>query len=327
MLVNVLVVDNDTSQWRRALPNGSPNAKPERLGGAVLQIELCNTAYYVADQVTKGLSFWHIIFADVYMSIPSPQRDAPAALIANKELWGPSAQKWPTWLYNYSWNYPEEGDPKHGGIHIAREIKKARQGATHNNAVAWPKLVLISSKYLRGESYRLLDELFQEREAVKEWLAYYSKADWVDATNGWSPRQAEPRRFSLGAETSNCRQEMPPTWGKSAIDPETHLALEGNLASSPERHSLKPESALVFQGPILITGEPGTRQLDLARWLHKVKCKGTVRKLLYKIELSPDDITSIGWNLSVTWQPQMAGTLVFRGKDWQINSPRFKDRF
>ena len=262
--VRLLIVDNDLS-YAAEIAKRLSTCPAEHLAGAVLQIELSNSAYYVADQLSRVPSRWHIVFSDVYMPIPSPalRRDQAETTAKEARTGLASGKKWRTWQYDYSWNSHEEGTPDHGGFHIAKALAKTREvpGESLRN-VTWPKLVLISGRLMEEHRPRLA-ELFRDADSVRSWLAYHDKAHWEAGTGDWPTRQLRPDIFVWALMHAISLRDQP-AW----LTPPENLA--GN---SPQMQTLLVNARNLAQQsrPILITGLPGTGKTTLAKAMHKMR--------------------------------------------------------
>lgn len=262
--VRLLIVDNDL-RYAAEIAKRLSACPAEHLAGAVLQIELSNSAYYVADQLTRDLSRWHVVFSDVYMPIPSPaSRRGQAEATANETRTGlASGEKWRTWQYDYSWNSHEEGTPDHGGFHIAEALAKAREASRQQPGNATrPKLVLISGRLMEEHRPRL-EALFRDTDSVRSWLAYHDKAQWDKGIADWPGPQLQPDIFVWALVHAISLRDQ-----ASWLTPPHDM-----VGTSPAMQTLLVKARNLAQQsrPILLTGFPGTGKTTLARAMHTMR--------------------------------------------------------
>jgi DNA-binding NtrC family response regulator len=261
--VRLLIVDNDLS-YAAEIAKRLSECPRQDLGGASLQIELSNSAYYVVDQLSRDPVRWHVVFSDVYMPIPSQPRTRNQAEVTAKETWTTIAgRRCRTWQYDYTWNSHDEGTPAHGGFHIAKVILAARNAAEQESAkFSGPKLVLISGR-LMEEHRPLRDELFQNWEAVKGWLIYHDKARFDRGIADWPSQQLRPDIFEWALVHAISLRERT-EW----VSPPKNF-----VSNSPKMQTLLVNARnLARQShPVLITGAPGTGKTTLANFMHTMR--------------------------------------------------------
>jgi DNA-binding NtrC family response regulator len=305
--LKVLIVDDeldfavDTADHLCCSKDQAPDLRETKL-----KIELCNTAYYVAEEVKNQPLRWDLIFADVYMPIPSPKdRRAVAQWSAEQRTRSSrdGRREWPTWEYKYSWNaLTKEEDPKygdqtsHGGFHIARAIQQARRSdSAESPRTVWPKLVLMSGRLGpagRSQLYNLLRDV----DFPNNWLDYYDKTVWEETAACLPSGLLQSDDFTWALIYSIPRRNHQ-AWGMSTVDLAKGFALLGmSLEIQKIRISAKIYARARCPIPILITGSPGTGKTTLAQWMHNERFGDSDRPFVpvnipgYSPDLIPNEI-------------------------------------
>jgi hypothetical protein len=263
----VLIVDDEVED---AAQNAARLAQinPALLGGA-LEIELCNTAYFVARRLREcepAQPPWDVIIADIYMLLPStarrphePQEEATRRSYAHGE------KEWQLWEYDYSWNKYASGDKQYGGLRIAAEIEQLKAAGKDLGQL---KLVLIS-RLMHGHNRRTLDELSR---SWRGWFSYYDKTDWERQAANWPAHQNKPEVFKW-ALIQAIAERHSAYWGEAALErvPEADDYLLSARRSPALQEVLVEARKLAADRQVrsvLITGETGTGKRAVARLIH-----------------------------------------------------------
>ena len=210
----VLIID-DYPEEAAAVATALAEIRPPLINHNQLQIELTNTAYFVAERLRDcppGNPPWDIIISDVFMPIPSNPlaKDVPIAS-ATKTTYKFEGKDWPYWEYQYSWN---SKDPRiaHGGFHVAGTIKKLQES---NKDLGNLKLILISS-VLFGEERELLDDF---TVSDRNWLEYHDKSVYEgDATRETWPKHNLRRDIFKWALIQAISKRDSQYWGDAILN-------------------------------------------------------------------------------------------------------------
>jgi len=273
----VLIVDDDL-EYAAKVADELKRVRPELLGGNRLQIELSNTAYFVAAQLLKcspAHTPWDVIIADAYMPLPCARRGEPAEETAIASFVKSSrGVRYRCWLYNYSWNRsPQLHELEHGAMYIAEKLEKLNAGTRGSVAV---KLLVISAAVSQMDKEALQKYQCDDRG----WFKYYDKGRWEDMKD-W-PSAQKPDVFQWALVQAISERESP-IWADKVfdgIDPR----IMGEKAATYARKfvTMSPgiQKVLVearsFASDmnvrsILLFGESGTGKEVLAHLIHQIR--------------------------------------------------------
>ena len=159
-ICRILIVDNDVD-YAKKVAYELEQIRPDLLENHSLEIEISNTAYFVAKHLcdcSDKKAPWDVILSDVYMPIPShPLKKDVAEDSAELDEIRYENYKWKFWKYNYIWNSHLEGTPDHGGLYIAKNVKELRDRDENFKKL---KVVLISDKLIDPNAQRKSDRIF-----------------------------------------------------------------------------------------------------------------------------------------------------------------------
>lgn len=272
----VLIVDNRPDYAARVAEKLERVAQihPSLLQHNKLQIELSNTAYFIAKKLQDSLAGsppWDIIIADVYMPIPSrlPKREE-AQEHANLTEYKYQGKVWPYWEYNYSWNVTLQGEVEHGGFHLAQTIRSLKD---RSHDLSKLKLILTSRRLVGDDRARTMEY----QKTASDWFKYYDKAEWErEGTLAYWPNPLEPDVFQWALILAIAEREGD-YWGDSIYDivPDADALI--GATTSPQMQSVATEARRLGADSgietILITGERGTGREVVARLIHEVRMK------------------------------------------------------
>ena len=206
----VLVVDDDLKYAAR-MAAALTSVRPELLCGHQPEIDLSNTAYFVAEQLRRcpyGQASWDIIIADVYMPLPCKTPDNSPVLEAHEKAFPFGGRTWRAWVFDYPYgeDTPNYATTKDGGFRIAETVKELLDGGKD---LANLKVVLISGR-LEGADRLRLNQFNSERA----WFDYYDKGQWVQAP-GQATTQMPVDVFQWALALAIKERESP-WWGSAA---------------------------------------------------------------------------------------------------------------
>ncbi|MBI4890933.1 MAG: hypothetical protein HY821_09940 [Acidobacteria bacterium] len=298
---------------------------PVLLGGAVLEITLCNNACYIAECVKQREPRWDVVLGDVFMCRPSrtpASPRSPSVVPVTRELDG---QKFTSLEYDYRWNKTSaSARSDEGGFLVADAILEARSSSASPQETT---LVLISS-VLSGRERRRLHKYLSESDG---YIRYFDKAEWDTAGGGpvllsarlfkWALVDEITWRFSrrLGGlqhptprlpllATSPAMQEAQVRAARLAAD----RSVRTIFISGPVGSGKKTIAAdIAFRRCQLLAGSPRVLSI-VARGLDVEKVRAEVSAAALPTVLSVDEITELSPTAQLKLEELVtgAGTLV-----------------
>jgi len=259
-ICKILIVDNDV-EYAKNVAYELEQIRPDLLENNKLEIEISNTAYFVAkrlDNASDNKAPWDVILSDVYMPIPSTPLDRNTAneKAEQKEL-NYKDKRWKFWEYKYTWNSHAEGTPDHGGLYIAQKAKELKQ---RNENLIDLKVVLISDKLINPVAREKVIEFLRSE---KSWFNYYDKANWEEDTDDWPTHLNSPNIFRW-AVIHAIKERKSESWGDLIENTFSKSMKEIGLIC--KNWAMNPQV-----DRILITGERGSGKSMLARKLHDLR--------------------------------------------------------
>lgn len=309
----VLVVDNNP-EYAAQVAAGLEEIRPSLLNHNRLQIELTNTAYFVAERLREcppGDPPWDVIISDVFMPLPSDafSRKVPAADAAETR-YEYDGKEWRYWEYQYSWN-TGISEVNHGGFHIARTVKELKQGGKDIGNL---KLVLISSR-LFGENRELLEGFTQ---SDRSWLEYHDKALYQEraAMRDW-PGHYLPRDIFKWALIQAISKRESQFWGDAIFNivPNAEDFLTASRSSGTQEAIIMGRrlGSSRAVNTVLITGEIETGKQIIANVIHAERAEAVGVALAFvKVDCSTIPAEQFEGDLFGSWD-ERRGSILRRG--------------
>lgn len=295
-IIRVLLVDDRMDHLKHigTLLLQTAKNRPDLMGGHQITLELCQNAYFAANQIQRASTKprWDIVLSDVFMPLPLDDDNLTVPQdSAKSKKFKLGDDKWEVdaWLFNYI-NDGISHSHEHGGFHIAKTIRELRQS---NSTRKLPRLALISS-FLNIESsaQKLLREFLP---AEAGWLYYFDKAAAMDEA-GRNDAQADDwkeRGFVL--MLANCIASMDrDVWDQALFNQEESYG--DFVADSPCMKKVMLKMSAVSReqiprkGPpsvVVFNGEAGTGRRTAARAFRQM-CGGSTNDLVWNTELNQD---------------------------------------
>jgi DNA-binding NtrC family response regulator len=267
-ICKIMIVDDDVD-CAREIAYELEQIRPDLLKNQKLDIEISNTAYFVAKQIencTGKMAPWDIILSDVYMPIPSHplQKKIAQETAELDEISYKKKYKWKFWKYNYIWNSADpKVTPDHGGLYLAKKIKHLKNEKNDFNNL---KVVLISDKLIDPNVREKVYEFFQSE---KSWLNFEDKAKWEQDTEDWPDNLNKPSvfRWSIIHAINERKSE---SWGVSLSNKNFNYLVFSKIMKEIST-TIKTLGKNQNVDKILITGPPGVGKTELAQRIHEVR--------------------------------------------------------
>jgi DNA-binding NtrC family response regulator len=259
--VRVLLVDDQLGELKhqaQLLLDARTNSLI--FGDVQFELEVSNTAYFVADLISKGRDPWDVIVADVFMQRtqhgPNESIVRTAALeslqVAGHEL--PFNRFTP----RHHWSSDLQADPEAGGLEIVRAIQ-ARLNA--DKKYRPPKVMLVSHF---GNS-PVMSRVRELRSKESAWLDYRDKGRWSLKSHGIG---LPPNIYVMAVGQVIVGMGIP-------SDADSNLG-DRTVWVSNEMQTIEAQVQALGRARtrnVWITGERGVGRVTLARLLHRARSR------------------------------------------------------
>jgi CheY-like chemotaxis protein len=241
-----VIVDDDEVQLREQVEVAARLSQSALLSGVTLQIEVSNSAYYVAERLVNAATPpWDLVLADVFMPRPVIPGTRDVKCTAEARFFEVNGVEYNGFFVHYTNSSVHHLD---GGVHVARKLAEAggpRRGL---------KVVLVSALFEDGKPREIQDLQL----AYPGWFRCYHKPSaGFDAPT-----------FAL-AIANAIRERQWARFGDAAF---SDLRLERFVCDSPAMESIDAFVRFYGQssdvGAVWLTGLPGNGRRTLARLLH-----------------------------------------------------------